>query len=89
MDGHYHIAGTWGPNGMKLYIDGELVGENENITAAPKDFRQGRFVINNDSPDIDEGGNPSRCIVSKLQISNYQMGEAEIKKIYDDLHSGK
>ena len=82
MDGHYHIAGTWGSDGMKLYIDGEPVGENKSTTAGPKDFREGIFVINNDSPDIGEGGSPSRCIVSKLQISNYQMSEAEIKEIY-------
>ena len=85
MDRHYHIAGTWGPGGMKLYIDGELVGENRSITAGPKDFTDGTLVINNDHPDIGESKSPSHCIVSKLQISNYQMGEAEIKEIYHAL----
>lgn len=86
IDGHYHIAGTWGPDGMKLYIDGEPMGENKSETSGPKDFRGGTFVINNSNPDIDEGNNPSHCIVSELQISNYQMNEAEIKAIYYALH---
>ena len=86
VDGHYHIAGTWGPDGMKLYIDGEPVGENKRITSGPKDFSEGTFVINNDDPDIGEGDNPSYCVVSKLQISNYQMNAAVIKTIYDSLH---
>ena len=46
-----------------------------------KDFRQGTFVINNNDPDIGEGDNPSHCIVSKLQIPNYQMDEAAIKDL--------
>ena len=89
-DGHYHIAGTWGPDGMKIYVDGEPVGENKGTTKAPKDFSEGKFVINNDNHDIGEGGGrPSQCIVSRLQISNYQMSQEEIKEIYHVLHPGK
>ena len=89
VDGHYHIAGTWGPDGMKLYIDGKPVAENKSITSGPKDFRKGTFVINNNDPYIGEGARPSHCIVSQLQISNYQMDEAGIKEIYDALHPSK
>ena len=85
-NGHYHIAGTWGAAGMKLYVDGRLVGENSAIKRGPKDFKGGKFVINNDDPDVEECANLSNCIISNLQISNYQQNAKEVQANYNALH---
>lgn len=81
---HYHIAGTWGPEGMYLYIDGKNVGVNADFKESPKSL-QGKLAINNDGPD-DLFNNPTECVVSNLQISNYQKSAEEIEESYLKLH---
>ena len=85
---HYHIAGTWGPEGMYLYIDGKNVGVNADFKESPKSL-QGKLAINNDGlndgPD-DSFNNPTECVISNLQISNYQKSAEEIEESYLKLH---
>ena len=92
INDHYHIAGTWGPIGMRLYVDGELVGKAEraieDVISSPIDFKDGTFVINNYSPELDECNHPTNCIISNLQISNYQLSGEKIKENYSKLHPG-
>ena len=75
---HYHIAGTWGEKGIRLYIDGELVGdaklakelgesESRLYQGPPKEL-VGRFVVNNTSPNSEECEHPTHCIISNLVI---------------------
>ena len=84
----YHIAGTWGPEGMYLYIDGKNVGVNADFKESPKSL-QGKLAINNDGlndgPD-DLFNNPTECVISNLQISNYQKSAEEIEASYLELH---
>ena len=80
----YHIAGTWGPEGMYLYIDGKNVGVNADFKESPKSL-QGKLAINNDGPD-DSFNNPTECVISNLQISNYQKSAEEIEESYLKLH---
>lgn len=80
----YHIAGTWGPEGMYLYINGKKVGVNADFKESPKSL-QGKLAINNDG--LDDGpddlfNNPTECVVSNLQISNYQKSAEEIEESY-------
>ena len=90
---HYHIAGTWGPTGMRLYINGKLIGKGkraiEDVISSPIDFKDGTFVINNYSPELDECNHPTHCIISNLQVSNYQLSGEEIKRNYSKLHPKK
>lgn len=90
VNDHYHIAGTWGPIGMRLYVDGELVGKAEraieDVISSPIDFKDGTFVVNNYSPELDECNHPTNCIISNLQVSNYQLSGEEIKESYSKLH---
>ena len=90
INDHYHIAGTWGPIGMRLYVDGELVGKAEraieDVISSPIDFKDGTFVINNYSPELDECNHPTNCIISNLQISNYQLSGEKIKENYAKLY---
>ena len=92
-NGHYHITGTWGPTGMRLYIDGKLIGKGaraiEDVISNPIDFKDGTFVINNYSPELDECYYPTNCIISNLQVSNYQLSDEEIRENYSKLHPEK
>ena len=86
---HYHLAGTWGADGMKLYINGELEGEHTYSDADFEDFEDfkgGTFVINNDDNDLDKCDKPTNCIVSNLQVFNYQRNDKQVKERYDELH---
>ena len=87
---HYHITGTWGPVGMRLYVNGKLVGNAEraieDIIISPIDFKDGTFVINNYSSELDECHHPTNCIISNLRVSNYQLSGKNIKENYSKLH---
>ena len=69
---HYHIACTWGKNGLNLYIDGKRAGHNERYTDAPKNL-SGRFVVNNASTDPEDCDRPTYCIISNLVIHDAQL----------------
>ena len=75
---HHHMAGTWGPDGLKLYLDGELEGED--------DFKEGptvfaaTFEINNASPPSPNF--PTNCVVDGLRISDHQKEPEEF--VMDD-----
>lgn len=90
LNDHYHIAGTWGPIGMRLYVNGELVAKAEraieDVISSPIDFKDGTFVINNYSPELDECNHPTNCIISNLQVSNYQLRGEEVEEQYSKLH---
>ena len=45
---HHHMAGTWGPDGLKLYLDGKLEGEAD-FKKGPTVFAE-TFEVNNASP---------------------------------------
>lgn len=84
----YHIAGTWGPEGMYLYINGKNVGVNADFKESPKSL-QGKLAINNDglNDELDDlFNNPTECVISNLQISNYQKSAEEIEESYLKLH---
>ncbi len=65
---HHHMAGTWVPDGLKLYLDGELEGE-DNFSEGPKVFAE-TFEINNASPPSPNF--PTNCVVDSLRISDHQ-----------------
>ena len=75
---HHHMAGTWGPDGLKLYLDGELEGE-ANFKKGPTVFAQ-TFEINNASPPDPKF--PTNCVVDSLRISDHQKDVDEL--VLDD-----
>lgn len=83
---HYHLAGSWGKEGVKLYIDGKLIAHNPVVPAQPTQHPDS-FTVNNDSADT--GNNPTHCIVRNLRISNYQKVDTEVEKSYNLLHPEK
>ena len=65
---HHHMAGTWGPDGLKLYLDGKLEAENGS-TDGPTVFAE-NFQINNAAPPDPDF--PTNCVVDGLRISDHQ-----------------
>lgn len=77
---YHHLAGTWGKEGVKLYIDGKRVGYNPIAPARPTRTNH-VFTLNNDTA-VDVPNNPTHCILRNLQIFNYPLSDAEVKEIY-------
>lgn len=75
---HHHMAGTWGPDGLKLYLDGKLEAENGS-KEGPKVFAE-TFEINNASPPDPKF--PTNCVVDGLRISDHQKEVGEL--VLDD-----
>ncbi len=75
---HHHMAGTWGPDGLKLYLDGELAGEDPS-DKGPTVFAE-TFEINNASPPDPKF--PTNCVVDGLRISDHQKEADEL--VLDD-----
>ncbi len=75
---HHHMAGTWGPGGLKLYLDGKLEAEHGS-KAGPKVFAE-TFEINNASPPDPKF--PTNCVVDGLRISDHQKEVGEL--VLDD-----
>ncbi len=75
---HHHMAGTWGPDGLKLYLDGELAGEDPS-DKGPTVFAE-TFEINNASPPDPKF--PTNCVVDGLRISDHQKEANEL--VLDD-----
>ena len=75
---HHHMAGTWGPDGLKLYLDGKLEGEDD-FTGGPTVFAQ-TFEINNASPPDPKF--PTNCVVDGVRISDHQKEVDEL--VLDD-----
>ena len=75
---HHHMAGTWGPDGLKLYLDGELEGEHD-FKKGPTVFAD-TFEINNASPP--DPRFPTNCVVDGLRLSDHQKKPDEL--VLDD-----
>lgn len=75
---HHHMAGTWGPDGLKLFLDGELAAENPT-DRGPTVFAD-TFEINNASPPDPKF--PTNCVVDGLRISDHQKEVGEL--VLDD-----
>lgn len=75
---HHHMAGTWGPDGLKLFLDGELAAENKT-DRGPTVFAAS-FEVNNASPPDPKF--PTNCVVDGLRISDHQKEANEL--VLDD-----
>jgi hypothetical protein len=69
----HHMAGTWGPDGLNLYLDGELAG-SDNFTGSPIVFAE-TLEINNASPP--DPNFPTNCVVDEIRISDHQKAPDE------------
>ena len=70
----HHMAGTWGPDGIYLYLDGELAA-SEAFTGGPTVFAE-TLEINNASPPDPKF--PTNCVVDEIRISDHQKTPDEL-----------
>ena len=71
----HHMAGTWGPDGIKLYLDGKLAAEDE-FNGGPKQFAK-TFSINNVEPEK-VGNFASKCVIDEVRLSDHQKKPDEL-----------
>jgi hypothetical protein len=64
----HHMAGTWGPDGLHLYLDGELAA-SDPFTGGPTVFAE-TLEINNASPPSPDF--PTNCVVDEIRLSDHQ-----------------
>lgn len=85
----HHIAATWGPKGMQLYLDGELSG-----FAFPQEFKEGPKLLDNDfwignrDIDLDPKGNVTlfaRWVMDEFYIFDTQLEQEQVKKVMDSV----
>jgi concanavalin A-like lectin/glucanase superfamily protein len=85
----HHMAHTWGPGGLNLYLDGELAGEH-GFTGGPTQFSTW-MAINNVEPA--NANFPSSCVVDELRIFDHQKEVDELiidpKAAFSVEHRGK
>ena len=70
----HHVAGMWGPAGLKLYLDGEEVG-SDGFTGGPT-LMPDSFGINN--TDNQASTFYTECVVDELRISDHQKASDEL-----------
>jgi len=70
----HHIANTWGPDGLKLYLDGKLAAEN-GFKDGPTLFSTW-IAINNVEPE--NAKFPSKSVVDEVRIFDHQKKANEL-----------
>ncbi len=63
----HHLAGTWGPRGLEVWIDGELKGVNDTYTAGIPDPAYQTMLIGSNSWNGDIHGVMDEFRVSDIQ----------------------
>ena len=70
----HHMAGTWGPDGIKLHLDGELAATHA-FTGGPTLMAEIFTICNMDDP---EQRFFTACVVDEVRVSNHQKKLSEI-----------
>ena len=73
----HHIAATWGPNGMRLYLDRGLAASSDKLKRGPETIPE-TFQINN-IPAVggEDAAFPTNCVVDEVRISSHQKEPGE------------
>lgn len=69
----HHVAGTWGPRGVEIYIDGKLAGADKNYKDALPDPTYKAWIIGSDSWKADIEGR-----IDGVRLSNKQRTATEL-----------
>lgn len=76
----HHIAGTYGKDGMKLYVDYKLANEKKEIKSGPLVLPSSMWVGGSNLDEWPGDVLPSYWIEDELRIFDEQLSEAEIEK---------
>ena len=79
-DRWHHIAASWGPSAVDLYVDGRRVGRVDDFGSLKPGVMQGEYVrFGKPSSDLaSEGKQPFIGWVDEIAIWNRPLGRAEI-----------
>jgi hypothetical protein len=79
----YHVAGTWGTNGINIYVNGALTGNNPYTGPAPA-FTKYNLIGRSSWPQSQIDGR-----VDEVEIFNRALSQGEIYAIYAAGPAGK
>ena len=79
----YHVAGTWGPNGVRIYINGALSG-SEPYTGPAPDYLQHNLLGCSSWPNSFTDG-----VIDEFSLYNRALSPDEISAIYAAGSAGK
>ncbi|MDY7223284.1 LamG-like jellyroll fold domain-containing protein [Halalkalibacterium halodurans] len=75
-----HVAVTLGERTARLYVNGELMATNNNVTIKPSDFEpSNNYIGNSQWPDPLFNG-----MIDEFYIYNYALSEEEIQAVYNN-----
>jgi hypothetical protein len=75
-----HVAVTLGERTAKLYVNGELMATNSNVTIKPSDFEpSNNYIGKSQWPDPLLNG-----MIDEFHIYNYALSEEEIQDVYNN-----
>jgi hypothetical protein len=83
-DSWHHIAASWGPSAIELYVDGKRVERADDFGSLKPGLMQGEYVrFGKPSADlIAEGKKPFAGLVDEIAIWNRPLGATEIARQY-------
>lgn len=74
----HHLAATWSPRGLRLYVDGTLAAQQEAGIVVP-DSVGSTFKVGDDGWHV---ANPAaRTLIDELRVYDYPLPEAEIRRL--------
>ncbi len=79
----YHVAGTWGPNGLLIYINGALSGSNVYPLPAPSYVQYHLLGRSSFTNSVIDG------LIDEFSLYNRALSPAEIAAIYASGSAGK
>ena len=79
----YHVAGTWGPNGVQIYVDGVQRGINPYLGAAPTYLQYSLLGRSSHPTSVTDG------LIDEFALFSRALSADEIAAIYNAGSAGK
>ena len=84
-DTWYHVVGTFDDEALKVYLDGELVGEKDTPNNGPVMVWNDNDIEIGGRPDTNNGANLYNGLLDELVVYNRALSAEEVKAVMDSL----
>lgn len=74
----HHLAATWSPKGLRIYVDGEFAAQQEAAIVVP-DRLGSTFKVGDDGWHVADP--EARTLIDDLRIYDYPLPEGEIRRL--------